>query len=133
MGPREAHEVRQIQVQAAAPWSEQILTRVQSEKLTESSPGKNLRVYIDEKLGLIWQCGSADQKTNCILGCKKKYGQEVKQGDPGPLLCSGEIPPRALYPALGSSTGKTKTCWSKSRGRPQGLSEGQSTSPIRKH
>lgn len=65
-----------------------------------------MRICIDEKLGLIWQSGPAAQRNTCILGCMKKHGQVVKQGEPAPLLCSGEIPPRVLYPALGGPAQK---------------------------
>jgi len=31
---------------------------------------------------------------------EEKHGQQVKGGDSGPLLCSGDTPPRVLCPAL---------------------------------
>jgi len=59
---------------------------------------------------------------------QEKCGQQVQGGDSAPLLRPGETPPGILHPALEP----TAQDWSGSRGGPQRLSEGWSTSPVRK-
>ena len=49
------------------------------------------------------KCALVAKRANTILGHIKKPGQQVKGGDPPPLLCPGEDTFRILCPVLGSS------------------------------
>jgi len=66
----------------------------------ESSPEeKDLRVLVEEKLNMTWQCALTAQKANCILDCVRS--SVASRSREGILpLCSGETPPGVLRPAL---------------------------------
>jgi len=72
----------------------------------------------------------AAQKANHTLGC---CDQKVEGDDSALLLCSREIEPgvSTAFSPRAPSTRTTSSCWSRSRGGPQRLSEGWSTSPAR--
>ena len=47
-------------------------------------------------------CALVDKKANGIPGCNKEHCQQVKGGDPSPLLCPGEATSCVLHSVLGS-------------------------------
>lgn len=74
---------------------------------------KDLSVLVDEKPNINWPCVLQAQEAQCILH-PKDHGQQVEEGIL--LLCSGEMPPAALHPALGPNTRSTSTYLSGCRG-----------------
>ena len=48
------------------------------------------------------QCALVAKKDNGILGCIEESVQQVKGGDPPPLLCPGQATSGILSPVLGS-------------------------------
>lgn len=67
----------------------------------EGSPGeKELIVLVNEKLSITQQCAMAARKPQPCPGLITQPGQQVKEADSAPLLCSGWDPPAVLHPAL---------------------------------
>jgi len=107
--------------------------RLGGERIESSPEEKDLGVLVDKKLNMSWRCVLAAQEAISWAALKA-----VWPAGQGRCFCPStlvEIPPGVQHPASSSgalSTGKTWTCWSGSRGGPQKLSEGRSTSSMRK-
>jgi len=65
---------------------------------------KDLEVQVKTKLTMSQQCTLAAKAASGVLGyIRQRYFQQVKEGDPGPLLSTGGATPGVLCPVLGSS------------------------------
>jgi len=80
--------------------------RLSNEGIASSPAEKDLGVLVDENLDMSHQCALAAQKVKYPGLHQKQRGQQVEAGDSAPLLSSGEIPTRALHPALEPSVQK---------------------------
>ena len=63
--------------------------RLEDDLLERSSVEKDLDVLVDSRLAMSQNCAIVAKKASGILVCIKKHGQQVKEGDPAPLLFPG--------------------------------------------
>ncbi|KAF4801359.1 hypothetical protein TURU_035701 [Turdus rufiventris] len=79
------------------PWYQHRVGDEQIEKREE----KHLGALVDERLGMAQQYAFAAQKAKCVLGyIQSNVASRAREGILP--LCSGEIPPAVLHPALES-------------------------------
>ena len=76
--------------------------RLGHDLLERRSAEKDLGVLVDNRLVMSQMCALVARMANGILGCIKECGQQVRGGDPPPLLCPGQASPGVLYPVLSS-------------------------------
>ena len=67
-----------------------------------SSEEKEVGVLVNNRVTMRQQCVLVAKKACGILGYIKECGQQVKGGDPFPLLCPGQATFRLLCSILGS-------------------------------
>ena len=60
--------------------------RLRHDLLERSSEEKDLGILVDNSLTMSQQCALVAKKTNGILGCIRKCGQQIKGGDLTPLF-----------------------------------------------
>ena len=77
--------------------------------LLERSCAEKYSVFLmGNRLTMSQQCALVAKHTSGILGCIKKSCQQIKEGDPPPLLCTGKATCGVLCPVLGSPVEKNR-------------------------
>ncbi|GAB0175909.1 hypothetical protein GRJ2_000056100 [Grus japonensis] len=88
------------------------------EWIERSPEEKDLRVLVNEKLNMTWQCVLAVQKANHILGCMKRSVTSRSKEVILPLYCS-VMRPHLEYCIQQKDIRRMWSCWAKPRGGPQ--------------
>ena len=105
--------------------------RLGDDLLERSSAEKDLSVLVDNRSAMNRECTLVAKKSSDVLGCMKKHGQQVKGGDPLPLLCPGQASPGVLCPVLGSPFQKSQGSPRRSPAESHKGDQGAGASPIR--
>ena len=105
--------------------------RIGGYQLERSSAEKDLGVLVDSRLAMSHQCALVAKKTDGIIEAHQKVcGQQVKGGDPPPLLCPGVATFRLLCQVLGYTVQKRQGSPRRSSAEGHKDDEGPGASPV---
>lgn len=77
--------------------------KLRDERIEHSPAEKDVLALVDGKLDMSQQCGLSPESQHYLVFHQMKCSQQVKRGEPAPLLCTGETSPGVLPSDLESS------------------------------